>query len=73
MIGEHNLSNVLVGMGMALAMGFSKARIIRGLQALERVPGRLEQVPNDDGKTVFVDYAHTPDALEKVAARLCAL
>ena len=63
--GRHNLSNVLVAMGMALAMGFSKARIVRGLQALERVPGRLDPVPSEDGKTVFVDYAHTPDALEK--------
>ena len=73
LIGRHNLSNVLIGMGMALAMGFSKARIVRGLQALERVPGRLEQVPSDDGRTVFVDYAHTPDALEKSLAAVRAL
>lgn len=65
LVGEHNLSNILVAMGMALAMGFSKARITRGLRALERVPGRLERVPNEDGKNVFVDYAHTPDALSK--------
>ncbi|MEO1335871.1 MAG: UDP-N-acetylmuramoyl-L-alanyl-D-glutamate--2,6-diaminopimelate ligase, partial [Myxococcota bacterium] len=65
LVGEHNLSNVLVAMGMALAMGFSKARILRGLQALERVPGRLEKVPNDGEKMVLVDYAHTPDALQK--------
>ncbi len=65
LVGEHNLSNVLVALGMALAMGFSKARIVRGLSALERVPGRLEQVPDEQGRKVFVDYAHTPDALEK--------
>lgn len=70
LVGEHNLSNVLVGVGMALAMGFSKARITRGLRALERVPGRLERVPNDSGKHVFVDYAHTPDALEKAVAAI---
>ena len=66
--GRHNLSNVLVGIGMALAMGFSKARIVRGLGALERVPGRLEPVPDELGRMVFVDYAHTPDALEKTLA-----
>ena len=73
LIGRHNLSNVLIGMGMALAMGFSKARIIRGLRALERVPGRLELVPSEDGKMVFVDYAHTPDALEKTLHAVKAL
>ena len=73
LIGRHNLSNVLVGIGMALAMGFSKARILRGLQALERVPGRLELVPNESDKRVFVDYAHTPDALEKTLQAVKAL
>ena len=65
LVGTHNVSNVLVAMGMALAMGFSKARIVRGLRALERVQGRVEPVPNADGKTVFIDYAHTPDALRR--------
>jgi hypothetical protein len=51
-------------------MGFSKARIVRGLRAIERVPGRLEPVPNDEVKRVFVDYAHTPDALERVLGAL---
>ena len=67
LIGAHNLSNVLVALGMALAMGFSRARIMRGLEALERVPGRLEPVPHE-AKRVFVDYAHTPDALQKALA-----
>lgn len=72
LIGEHNLSNVLVAVGMALAMGFSKARILRGLEALERVPGRLERVPSEDGKTVYVDYAHTPDALSRALSAVRA-
>jgi UDP-N-acetylmuramoyl-L-alanyl-D-glutamate--2,6-diaminopimelate ligase len=70
LIGKHNLQNVLVALGMALAMGFSKARIMRGLDALERVPGRLERVPGDPAKSVFVDYAHTPDALNRAIAAL---
>jgi len=66
LIGNHNVSNVLVAMGMALAMGFSRARIERGLRALEKVDGRGERVANADGKNVFVDYAHTPDALRRL-------
>lgn len=72
LIGEHNLSNVLVAVGMALAMGFSKARILRGLEALERVPGRLERVPSEEGKAVYVDYAHTPDALSRALSAVKA-
>lgn len=70
LVGAHNLSNVLVAIGMALAMGFSKQRILRGLEQLERVPGRLDRVPNEAGRHVLVDYAHTPDALDKTLAAL---
>lgn len=70
LVGEHNLSNALVAVGMALAMGFSRSRIIRGLSALERVPGRLDRIPDEKGRRVFVDYAHTPDALERTLSSL---
>ncbi|MCA9551508.1 MAG: UDP-N-acetylmuramoyl-L-alanyl-D-glutamate--2,6-diaminopimelate ligase [Myxococcales bacterium] len=70
LIGPHNLNNILVAMGMALAMGFSKQRILRGLEQLERVPGRLDRVPDAQGRAVFVDYAHTPDALSKAISAL---
>lgn len=73
LVGEHNLSNILVGMGMALAMGFSKQRILRGLEALEAVPGRLQHVVTSSDKKVLVDYAHTPDALEKTLSVLRSL
>lgn len=70
LVGEHNLSNALVAVGMALAMGFSRSRIIRGLSALERVPGRLDHIPDAQGRRVFVDYAHTPDALQRTLSSL---
>lgn len=70
LVGEHNLSNALVAVGMALAMGFSRSRILRGLAALERVPGRLDRIPDAQGRRVFVDYAHTPDALERTLGAL---
>ncbi len=70
LVGAHNVSNALVATGMALAMGFSRARIERGLADLPGVPGRLERVPSPDGRTVFVDYAHTPDGLRNVISAL---
>jgi UDP-N-acetylmuramoyl-L-alanyl-D-glutamate--2,6-diaminopimelate ligase len=73
LIGAHNLSNVLVAVGMAEAMGLSPSRIAEGLQQVKPVPGRLEPVENDEDKRVFVDYAHTPDALDKLLACLAPL
>jgi len=70
LIGEHNVTNVLVGIGMALAMGFSRARIEKGLKQLEVIPGRMQRIGEDDNKYVFVDYAHTSDALSKVLESL---
>ena len=70
LIGAHNLSNVLVAIGMAEAMGLPPSRAVTGLTQLGPAPGRLEPVPSDEGKRVFVDYAHTPDALEQVLASL---
>ncbi|MEM6370754.1 MAG: UDP-N-acetylmuramoyl-L-alanyl-D-glutamate--2,6-diaminopimelate ligase [Myxococcota bacterium] len=73
LIGAHNLSNVMVAVGMAEAMGLSPSRIAEGLKRVAPVPGRLEPIENEDDKRVFVDYAHTPDALDKVLACLAPL
>lgn len=70
LVGQPNLANVLTAIGMAQAMGFSQARIASGLAALTGVPGRLEPVPSDEGQRVFVDYAHTPDALASLLRTL---
>jgi UDP-N-acetylmuramoyl-L-alanyl-D-glutamate--2,6-diaminopimelate ligase len=70
LVGAHNLTNVLVAVGMAQAMGFSESRIRAGLEQLTVVPGRMEKVVTEDPRQVFVDYAHTPDALGRVLASL---
>ncbi|MBW2108015.1 MAG: UDP-N-acetylmuramoyl-L-alanyl-D-glutamate--2,6-diaminopimelate ligase [Deltaproteobacteria bacterium] len=66
LIGRHNVYNILAATGVASAMGVSVTAIKAGIEALKGVPGRLESVENDAGITVFVDYAHTPDALENI-------
>ncbi|MFM1953719.1 MAG: hypothetical protein RL187_928, partial [Actinomycetota bacterium] len=54
----------------ARALGVSSEEICRGLGGFTQVPGRLEKVPNDLGLVILVDYAHKPDALEKVLRTL---
>ncbi|MBU1121737.1 MAG: UDP-N-acetylmuramoyl-L-alanyl-D-glutamate--2,6-diaminopimelate ligase, partial [Candidatus Omnitrophica bacterium] len=61
-LGRHNVSNILAAAGAVLSLGISFEMIVGAIPFLKAVPGRLEKVAND----IFVDYAHTPDAIEKV-------
>lgn len=63
MIGDHNVENCLVATAIGLGYGISLATIVRGLEAAGQVPGRLERIECGQDFGVFVDYAHTPDAL----------
>ena len=63
--GAYNVSNALVAAGCALALGVPLEKIAEGLARAPQVPGRLEKVDNERGLLVVVDYAHTPDSLEK--------
>jgi UDP-N-acetylmuramoyl-L-alanyl-D-glutamate--2,6-diaminopimelate ligase len=65
LIGSTNLENILAAAAAAFALGLEPDGIARGIGALKSVPGRLEKVENGRGVTVLVDYAHTPDALER--------
>ena len=70
LVGRHNLSNALCALGIALGLGHPLPAALAGLGAVGPVAGRLEPVANEQGIGVFVDYAHTPDALEHVLACL---
>ncbi len=76
LVGEHNLYNIMAAVGAAYALGIEAPVISRGINALKTVPGRLEMVAGPDlsrGReqfNAFVDYAHTPDALERVLGAL---
>jgi len=70
LVGRHNVMNALAASAAALALGLPPAAVTTGLQGLPAVPGRLQPVECGQDFRVFVDYAHTPDALEQVLALL---
>ncbi len=70
LLGEHNLDNLLVALGVGLLFGEPLETMLRGLSAAQGAPGRLERVEHPGDVTVLVDYAHTPDALERVLRAL---
>jgi UDP-N-acetylmuramoyl-L-alanyl-D-glutamate--2,6-diaminopimelate ligase len=67
LVGEHNLENLLVALGILIGIGFDAEPAGAALGSAPQVPGRLERCDDDrDDIRVLVDYAHTPDALERV-------
>jgi UDP-N-acetylmuramoyl-L-alanyl-D-glutamate--2,6-diaminopimelate ligase len=73
LVGRHNLENILCATGIGIAIGLPLGAIRDGIASLSKVPGRLEPVVDAAGRFIFVDYAHTPDALENVLNALAAL
>lgn len=66
LIAPYNLYNALAATTAGLALGIPLEAIQQGLASLSQVPGRFERAPIDADYTVIVDFAHTPDALERV-------
>ena len=70
LVGFYNIENILTAMGLSMALGVDRKHIVTGVAKTIGAPGRLQRIVNHRwgaaGPTVFVDYAHTPDALEKV-------
>ncbi|HJV51920.1 MAG TPA: UDP-N-acetylmuramoyl-L-alanyl-D-glutamate--2,6-diaminopimelate ligase [Noviherbaspirillum sp.] len=70
LVGQFNVSNVLGIFGVLLANGVAFKAAAESLEALTAVPGRMEQLGGQDAPLVVIDYAHTPDALEKTLTTL---
>ena len=75
LVGRFNVENIMTAFGIGLSLGIDAPTIVRALKTAPGVPGRLERVrtDHDGGVAVFVDYAHTPDALEKALGSIEAL
>lgn len=70
LIGAANLENILAAVAAGYALGLPFPSIAEGIARLGLIPGRLERIENALGLTILVDYAHSPDALEKVLSTL---
>ena len=70
LIGRHNIYNALAAVGAGLALRVDVVKLQAALNAMPPVPGRLEAVPCGQPFGVFVDYAHTDDALRNVLTTL---
>jgi UDP-N-acetylmuramoyl-L-alanyl-D-glutamate--2,6-diaminopimelate ligase len=68
--GEFQLSNALVAAGLCIATGSPAPEVLVALETLEGVPGRLQLAGRRGSAPVFIDYAHKPDALDKVLTAL---
>ncbi|MDK2955076.1 MAG: UDP-N-acetylmuramoyl-L-alanyl-D-glutamate--2,6-diaminopimelate ligase [Desulfovibrionales bacterium] len=69
LIGSYNASNLLAAQAVGLKLGMN-CRDMRRLASFTGAPGRLQRVENDQDLDIFVDFAHTPDALENVLGAL---
>ncbi|MGC8660115.1 MAG: UDP-N-acetylmuramoyl-L-alanyl-D-glutamate--2,6-diaminopimelate ligase [Desulfomonilaceae bacterium] len=65
LVGAFNLSNILAALSVSVQLGIPKKAIEQGVKSVNSVPGRLERVNTKIG-SIFVDYAHTPNALKNV-------
>ncbi len=68
--GDFNSENVLTVLAVMLAMGVSMPEAIKKLRFIKPVSGRMERFGGDGLPLIFVDYAHTPDALDKVLSSM---
>jgi UDP-N-acetylmuramoyl-L-alanyl-D-glutamate--2,6-diaminopimelate ligase len=69
--GDFQASNALVAAGLAIGLGEDAGKVFAALEHLKGAPGRMEKVAfAAQGAPIYVDYAHTPDSLEKVLQAL---
>jgi UDP-N-acetylmuramoyl-L-alanyl-D-glutamate--2,6-diaminopimelate ligase len=70
LVGQFNISNALAVLGALLAKGTPLRAALDAIESLTPAPGRMQQVGGQDAPMVVIDYAHTPDALEKTLTAL---
>ena len=70
LIGKFNLENILCATATGNAMGLTQEAIKNGLKQCTSIPGRMESFALRSGATALIDYAHTPDAYDKVLSTI---
>jgi UDP-N-acetylmuramoyl-L-alanyl-D-glutamate--2,6-diaminopimelate ligase len=66
LIGLFNVENALAAIGVGIILGVDMSTMSRALSKVDLVPGRMQSIENNRGITIIIDYAVTPDALEKL-------
>ncbi|XP_024517730.1 UDP-N-acetylmuramoyl-L-alanyl-D-glutamate--2,6-diaminopimelate ligase MurE homolog, chloroplastic [Selaginella moellendorffii] len=66
LLGRHNVYNILAAVSVGIAVDAPLEDIVRGIEEVDSVPGRVELVDEEQPFAVIVDYAHTPDALSRL-------
>jgi UDP-N-acetylmuramoyl-L-alanyl-D-glutamate--2,6-diaminopimelate ligase len=64
--GTFSVYNALAAAGVCSLLGLTIDEIVRGLESVEGVKGRIERIPSPKGYSVFIDFAHSPDALQNI-------
>lgn len=64
--GRFNVYNILATIGVAHTLGYQLDAVKTAVASISGVPGRIQSVPNNLGVQIYVDYAHSPDSLEKI-------
>jgi UDP-N-acetylmuramoyl-L-alanyl-D-glutamate--2,6-diaminopimelate ligase len=73
LIGAHNVSNIMAAVSGAVLLSTPADAVAAGIESVRSIPGRLEPIENDRGLHIFVDYAHTPDGMDRVLTTLRGL
>jgi UDP-N-acetylmuramoyl-L-alanyl-D-glutamate--2,6-diaminopimelate ligase len=68
--GNFNISNILAAIWVFSALGIERDDIPKIIASVKTIPGRMEEVKSPDGFSIFIDYAHTADALENVLSTM---
>ncbi len=70
LLGKHNIYNILAAIGVGKLLGLKLSDMKDALSAFTGVPGRLQKISQDNSFTIYVDYAHTENALKEVLTTL---
>jgi len=74
LMGRHNLYNILAASAVCLSMGIPFEKIATGVKSFAGVPGRMQRIGNNGSFELFIDFAHTPEALKvtlRAAREIC--
>jgi UDP-N-acetylmuramoyl-L-alanyl-D-glutamate--2,6-diaminopimelate ligase len=66
LLGSFNIYNLLAASTTAVSLGLNENFIVEGIENCQNIPGRCEYFSTPDGFTIYIDYAHSPDALRNI-------